>query len=330
MNKKLLCNLICFSLSLAVSFVPGRGDGARTFALAPASNAYDVMDAVNAFRASHGLPRYRINSILMQLAQAQADYLASTGAIHGDLGPGGSFASQRARAAGYPLAGGFISQNWAQAASAQDAVDLWTRDALHLGTMLSPNLFEIGAGVTSSGDSTYYVIVAAQPTGSTSPYTPAAGGETQVIVSGTPASQEATIPVVIVSSPDKNGNVYYNVQSGQTLSQIAAAYKTQVDQIKLLNNLSGDVIFPGQKLFIRRSGTITPTPAPPTPTRELSTFTPLPTLQILSPTSTQTETPIPVAPIPGPGQAGGAVGAIILVALVAAGLVAWAGRSRPI
>lgn len=40
------------------------------------------------------------------------------------------------------------------------------------------------------------------------------------------------------------------VEKGQTLSAIAKAYKTTVDAIKKANNLKGDTVFIGQKLFI--------------------------------------------------------------------------------
>ena len=149
-----------FSLILVVSFIPEMVGTARSLALAPASNVYDLIDAVNGLRSSHGLPAYKSNSILMQIAQSQANYVASTNGANGDLGPGGSRALDRAIAAGYPVSGGFISQNWVSGHNldAQGAVNIWMGDAPHQLTMLSSDLQDIGAGMAQNGDLTYYVI----------------------------------------------------------------------------------------------------------------------------------------------------------------------------
>ena len=332
MSVKFNLILICLSLVLAVSLIPGSGDSPKAAGMNAISSGYDVIGAINSLRSSNGLPAYKISSILMDVAQTQANYLASTGGVNGHIGPGGSHPIDRVRAAGYPLAGGFISENWqaGQGLDASGAVDAWMGDAPHRGTMLSADLTQVGAGAATKGDVNYYVVDAAQPTGAIITYVTPIGGGTQLAVSGTPASQEPTISMVIASTPDKNGNTYYLVQPGQTLSQIGSAYKMSVDQIKLLNNLSSDLIYSGQKLFIKRGATITPTVPSATSTREQETFTPLPTFEIFTPTLTQTDTPVPVAPISAPMGAGGAVGAIIVVALAAAALVAWAGRSRPL
>jgi uncharacterized protein YkwD len=69
-----------------------------------ADSAFDLVNAVNALRASYGLAPYSINSILMYTAQAQADFLAATGSMT-HSGPGGIGLTDRLLAAGYPLAG---------------------------------------------------------------------------------------------------------------------------------------------------------------------------------------------------------------------------------
>ena len=78
-------------------------------------SAYDLINAVNALRASRGLPAYSINSTLMSVAQAHSDYQAAIGTVT-HYGPGGTRPFQRALAAGYPVAGdlslgGFYSEN---------------------------------------------------------------------------------------------------------------------------------------------------------------------------------------------------------------------------
>jgi LysM repeat protein len=335
MDKRFLAILACLPILLSIIMMPDVDGSARTLAPVSAFNAYDLIDAVNALRASKGLAAYQVNSILMQTAQAQANYMAATGNIT-HFGPDGSRPFQRALAAGYPVAGdlslgGWFSENiqGGTGLSPQQAVNAWMGDAPHQNTMLSASLQDIGAGVAVDGDFYYYVIDCALASGSAVFYTPASGG-TVVVVSGTPATQEPTIAAAIVSTPDENGNVYHVVQPGQTLWQIALAYKTTIDQLKRLNNLTADDIYVGQKLLIGRAGTATPIPPAATKTRDPSTVTPFPTFAILTQTPTVATTSIPRAPVSGPARAGGVVLAIILAALVAAGLLAWTGRSRSV
>lgn len=325
---------VLFLLSV-IGLLPEATGKAQVLALAPASNAYDLIDAVNGLRASHGLPSYTPNLILMQIAQSQASYLASTGGASGHIGPGGTHPIDRAIAAGYPVSGGYISENWesGQGLDAQGAVNNWMGDAPHQGTMLSSTLQDIGAGVAQDGNIYYYVIDCGLARGASVPSIPTSAG-TVIQVSGTPATQEATIeatiPVAIVSTPDEKGNVYHIVQPGQTLWQIALAYKTTVNKIKSANSLPSDAIYAGQKLFISRVGTSTPLPPTPTNTLNPASSTPLPTIEIFTKTPTGTPTSVLVSPIEGSAGPGGAVAAIVLVALAAAGLVAWIGRSRSI
>jgi uncharacterized protein YkwD len=327
-SARILAN---FLLLLVISLLPEAASTARGLSVAPASNAYDLIDAVNGLRASHGLPAYTPNSILMQIAQAQANYLASTGGASGHIGPGGTHPFDRAIAAGYPVSGGYISENWESGLGldAQGAVNNWMGDAPHQGTMLSSTLQDIGAGVSQDGNIYYYVIDCALARGASAPSTPSGEG-TVIAMSGTPATQEATIPVAIVSTPDDKGDVYHVVQPGQSLWQIALAYKTTIDKIKSANSLPSNDIFAGQKLFIFRLGTSTPLPPTPTNTLNPSSSTPLPTIEIFTPTPTGVPTIVPTAPVEGSAGASGAVAAIVLVALTAAGLVAWVGRSRTI
>jgi len=216
---------------------------------------YDLVNAVNALRASYGLAPYSINPILMYTAQAQADFLAATGSMT-HSGPGGISSTDRVLAAGYPLAGdlslgGFLSENITgghESKSAQDAVDGWTGDAPHLNTMISPNLTEIGAGVTVSGGRVYYVIDCAQPTTSRAPQAAGTsiGGGTAV-----PGVAAVIIPVTL-STPNADGNLIHEVEAGQTLWQIAIAYEVKINDIKGLNNLADNSIYPGEKLLIKQ------------------------------------------------------------------------------
>jgi LysM repeat protein len=333
MRKCFVLLFVSLLLSCTLGFpanmvVSARGDG-----LPAAETGYDLVSAVNALRASNALAAYNVNSILMKIAQDQANYLASTGGAYGHVGLGGTFPYQRALNAGYEVAGalppGLFSENWDQASSVQSAIKTWEGDAAHRIALYSTNLVDIGGGVASGGGMTFYVIDTGDSTGSKAPSSSAGSSATTVVVNGTPALQGQMIPMAIVSTPDQSGAVYHIVQQGQALWQIAIAYKVKINDIKTLNNLPSDVIYPGQKLLIMHAATLTPVPPTSPPTLDLSTFTPLPTLEVatetLTSTATATSTP------PAQSRSGVAVvGGIVFIALIAAGLIAWIGRQRPI
>ena len=228
----------------------------------------DLVNAVNTLRASYGLPPYTVNSTLMAAAQGHADYMAATGNVS-HTGAGGSTVTQRLLSLGYPLAGdlslgGFRSENitsGSEGMSAQEAVNRWTGDAPHLTTMISPDLTEIGAGVTVHDGRVYYVIDCARPTDSGVPQvaepsvpgaSPAAGPTLPPGVSG------IMIPVVVVT-PNAAGDVIHEVKAGQTLWQIAISYGTKIDEIKRLNNLFDNEIYPGTRLLVKKGVFLWPT-----------------------------------------------------------------------
>jgi uncharacterized protein YkwD len=331
MKKSLISTLNIFILFLTLSLLPNLNGVAAGSGLISNSNAYDVIDAVNGLRSSRGLSAYKINSILMQIAQSQADYLASTNGANGHIGPGGTHPFDRAIAAGYPVSGGFISENWVTGSNldAQGAINFWMGDAPHQLTMLSPDLQDIGAGVASDGNLNYFVIDCGLARGSV-PEVTLPGGVSVTTESGTPSGQEAIIAVAIVSTPDEKGSVYHIVQPGQSLWQIAIAYKTTVDKIQNLNNLTSTNIFAGQKLFISYIETTTTVTPTSTETGIPASSTPLPTIVVYAATPEIIQTQVrPESPVQ-PSAVGPSVISIIFVSLLLAGLVAWIGRSRSI
>ena len=297
-----------------------------------AGSPHNLVDAVNALRASFGLAPYSINPILMSTAQAQADFLAATGSMT-HAGPGGIGLTDRLLAAGYPLAGdlslgGFRAENITggdETMPPEAAVDRWTGDALHLNTMVSQYLTEIGAGVAVSGGRVYYVIDCASPT--TSSASPAAGTPVDG-PSPVPETSLVIIPV-LVSTPNAEGNVFHEVRPGQTLWQIAITYEVKIDDIKRLNNLFNNNIYPGSSLLIKQ-GTIVSTVSPTKDPTQGATSTGLPTLTLSAGEITQTATPGAAS------QSGSAndqtvlnvmIG-IIALAVVGGGLLTWLGSSR--
>ena len=301
-------------------------------------NPYDVISAVNALRASNGLTAYSISSTLMYTAQAQADFMAATGNVT-HTGPGGISVTDRLLAAGYPLAGdlslgGFRSENimgGSESTSAQAAVNSWTGDAPHLNTMLSPDLTEIGAGVAMADGRAYYVIDCARPTTSGASGAPQASTQVGGSGSAVPAG-EAPIPVVIVSTPNAEGDVIHEVLPGQSLWQIAIAYNVKINDIKSLNNLLDNNIYPGDKLLIKKgqvaasatpaeTGTNEPTASPTIVL--VSTATALLQANLTStPGSVSSTTPNTSSTIMT------VVMGIIALALLGGGIFTWLGNSN--
>jgi len=190
----------------------------------------------------------------MFTAQNQSDFMAATGNVT-HTGAGGSSFTDRLLAAGYPLGGnlalgGFRSENIMAgivSLSAQSAVDAWMGDAPHQNTMLSPDLTEIGAGVSVVNGRVYYVIDCARPSTSGAP-----PDSTSVVASGAAIPANEALSPIVLSTPNSNGDVIHEVQSGQTLWQIAISYSVTIDDIKRLNNMFDNNIYPGNKLLIRK------------------------------------------------------------------------------
>jgi hypothetical protein len=265
----------------------------------------------------------------MQVAQSHADYMAATSNIT-HYSADGSRPFQRALAAGYPVAGdlsrgGWFSENIMGGSNftPQEAVIAWQGDAPHLNTMLSPNLFDVGAGVGKNGSAYYYVVDAgAAGASSGSPGLPGT-----VSAPGTPQVSQFMVPITL-STPGPDGLVYHEVQYGQTLWSIAIAYETKIDELKRLNGLASNDLQPGQILLVRQG----PTPVPPTST-SVATAT-LPAATSTTATSTQADLPAtqPATPTTAAAIAQSAGGSpavyIIAGALLFAALGTWLGTRR--
>ena len=215
--------------------------------------------------------------------------------------------------------------------SAQAAVNAWTGDAPHLTTMLSPNLTEIGAGVAVIDGRVYYVIDAALPTASGVPQTGAAavGGGSAIPGAG------AVIYPVVVSTPNADGDVIHEVKAGQSLWQIAIAYEVKIDDIKGLNNLFDNNIYPGNTLLIKKD-TALPTLSPTVSPVESLTPVTLPSPTITSTSATEVVQPVNTfIPLPvstsGPtnnNRIMGSVIGILALALLGGGIFTWLGNTK--
>jgi hypothetical protein len=80
-------------------------------------------------------------------------------------------------------------------------------------------------------------------------------------------------------TPGPDGRILYKVQPGDSLLRISLIAGVPLDELRGLNNLTGDNIVVGQELLLGLGGPseVTPTPGPsPTPTEVVPTPTPLP------------------------------------------------------
>ena len=285
---------------------------------APSSQAYDLIAEVNALRASNGLPPYRIDPILMAVAQAHTDYQVAAGTTT-HYSPNGSRPRDRAIAAGY--GGGatiFISENIAGGTglSPAEAVGWWQGDDPHLNTMLGPNYTDVGAGAGQSGGVWRYTLDAGY----------VAGGSYTAPTSAAGASSAGAAPVspgFILSTAEPDGSIVHVVQSGQTLWTIAAYYGVDLGVLRELNNLSASPILRvGQEIVVQPAMPQTPSAAP----TSLPSRTPKPTFTVPKKTSTQGP---PTSPTFTPGPSSppmsttswiliGAGGGLVVVGLAAA------------
>jgi uncharacterized protein YkwD len=248
----------------------------------------EVIAIINDYRAQNGLPAYQQNDILMQIAQGQADYLASQGQsndVH--AGPGGSRPKDRAYAAGY--GGGqqfFLSEigKYGLGETPQSAVNWWKQSPDHNPTMVASTYIETGCGVATDGNGRYYYICdMGYVVGGT--YTPSGGSST---------GQQPAAPVMIPvtkADPQPDGSIVHIIRTGQTLWTLAAVYEVPLQQILDLNHYSeSQIIHPGDEVMVAGPGSaVPPTPTPtetePSPTATSTqeaepTHTPRPTSEV--------------------------------------------------
>lgn len=235
----------------------------------------DLIDAVNALRAGKGLPAYTFDATLNDYAQAQADYMASTGTLT-HTRPDGSV----------PWGSG-LKENIAYGQTLTPAIavsQIWTDD-LHYAPMVLPG-GAVGAGVARSGDALYFSLVV-RPSG--------AAVSTQAAVAQAQTTQQATaMPTLAIAvTVNADGSIKHLVQSGDTLTSIALLYGVSVADLKKLNDIGdNNIIFLNTYLLIRAANTATPTPEPSaTPSPETPTLTLSATVE--APTATLQPSPTP-------------------------------------
>lgn len=298
----------------------------------------ELINAVNNLRIAYGLPPLTVNSILMYVAQSQADYLLATEGGSGHGRSNGMSLTEQLLSLGYPLGGdlslgGYRSENYVfgPEMDVQSAVQAWLGDDPHTNTMLSPNYFDIGSGVSIGNDGmVYYVIDTTRHTANgrmQDDYTPAPAGTviSGITVNGTPGIDQFMVPITL-STPNSGGLLIHEVRSGQTLWSIAIAYNTTILQIRNLNDLPSNDIFADQKLLIRRDSVQTrlPSPSPEVEAIDSPTHLPIPKFYPIN-----TPTRVPLFPGSDPKKDNLPVIAVsILTALGFAGIAFWANIKK--
>ena len=122
----------------------------------------------------------------------------------------------------------------------------------------------------------------------------------------------------------------HEVKPGQSLWLIAIAYETRIDDIKSLNSLFDNSLFPGQRLLIKPGVIVTALPATATLAQpDLATMTSLPTWTVttLAPTGSPTPPAITDAPASNTGVIQIAIG-IIALAVLGGGIFTWLGSRK--
>ncbi len=281
-----ILSLVLLLGTVAVAALPAH---ARPLPAPAYSDADTLVQLINAMRVGAGLNALNPNPILMQVAQSHAEYQAATGTIT-HYSADGTRPFQRALNAGYWIAGDLSRNGWfseniigGPGMTPGRAVEAWMGDDPHLNTMMGANYEEIGVGIASDGESFYYTVDTAKPSNVPVAYTPAAQVDSS-------AGVGFIIPVK-AATPMRDGTIYHDVQSGQSLWAVSEAYNVDVNQIASLNGrLGSEQIYIGEKLLIRPAFTVTPL----LPTEIYASRTPAPTSFQPTPTST----PEPEAPPP--------------------------------
>lgn len=237
--------------------------------------ASEVIQRVNALRASYGIPAYQVDSALMAAAQAQTDWSAANNHIGHD-GPGGSSPNDRAQAAGYGNGkSSFALENAAHGTMPQNTPELvvrmWQSDWAHLDAMISENYEHIGVGYTEANGYSWYVMmvgyVGAKGSSGNTQSQNASGGE--AAPTNSPVVNQPVYVPFTRSEPDESGAIYHEVQPGQSAWTIAAQYGIELTELLKLNNLTeNSVLHPGDRIMIRPPDqpAVTPIPQPPTET----------------------------------------------------------------
>ncbi len=292
-------------------------------AVASAQSENDLLNRINSLRASVGLPPYTLNGALSQAALNHAQWMAVTGQVSHTQADG-STPRTRAAAAGYGSQ--WVSENiYAGNAGVDTAWTFWVNSGMHYRSLTNPAYQHVGIATASGSIGTAYVLVF----GGTAPSNLTANGSPASASNASSGESAAPVPPPpsYVVGVDAVGNLMHEIQSGDTIGDIALLYGYTWDDVPYMLEINEMDEFSVRELEIGgvllvppADGTYTPTPAEPTATRtpqptrtatptvtqSQPTLTTTPTtdaVTTLQPLSTATETPLAIAAVPDENQA---------------------------
>ncbi len=237
---------------------------------AQSGSAQDLINEVNALRASNGLLPYTVDGSLMAQAQAHSDYQASIGELTHTRADGSSPWSYRVLKK--ILRAVMVYQYRLPSIR-------FGRIPVHMNTMVGYESGLVGAGVTVVDGFVYYTLNVIQTGGGTSRNSSSASN--QNLQTSVPTIIEEIVAVQ-TAVPQDDGSIVHVVQPGQAPWSIAIAYGIKIADIASLNNLDpiNPILYVGQELLIHPPLPVTSTPVIPD--------TPTVTPPVLNPTATNT------------------------------------------
>ncbi|MGB3712875.1 MAG: LysM peptidoglycan-binding domain-containing protein [Candidatus Promineifilaceae bacterium] len=227
----------------------------RSTAGAQADPASEMLQIINDYRASLGLPPFQYNGALAAAAQRHANWMAAN-VIYSHTGEGGSTPLSRATAAGYV---GNVVENIVGGTSLSPNQGLiwWQNSPIHLNALISTRYYEAGTGFATNGTQNMYVLVVGRQSGGSPP-------------SSNSSSDTATQPLIVIpielAEPREDGSIVHEIQQGQAMWTIAAYYDVKLDYLYLINNFSvDDILHPGDEVAVRLADGQSPPPSPTPP-----------------------------------------------------------------
>lgn len=262
-----------------------------------------IFSKINMIRAENNAQMLIFDENLTDAAQIFASYLLEIGRLS-EEGAQGETEKTRAADVGYGGGASFsISQNiamvWTDTTPDYLINSIWGVDPNTRQKLLNTKGQHIGIGIADDRQRRFVVVMIGYLLDGSVQYTPL---PTYDIRTPKPVKTFTPSPVPLITSTRRpDGSIMHEIQSGQTLSEIAYAYNVDWYSLSLLNNLDPEdpVIFEGEELIIQPTFTITPTPTltntprPPTRTPR-PTYTPftLPSQTITSSPQMGNESPV--------------------------------------
>lgn len=245
--------ILLIALLMLARAAPTGGSG-----VAQSGSATEILQLVNDFRATLGLPALPYNVALASAAQRQADWIASTTRFSHNHN--GSTPKTRAAAAGYD---GFVVENIVGGTNMTSRQGLiwWQNSPVHYNTLVTSRYVEAGTGFASNGSQNMYVLVVGRP-----PNANEVASAPNEDVSAAPI----IVPPFILSEPHEDGGVVHSIQQGQALWTVAAYYDVSLDHLYLINGFGpNQLIRPGDEVVVHLPDGQSPPPTATPPSTHL-------------------------------------------------------------